>query len=157
MMDQWRDALVDDTASGHIQVWFAVHGSDSEQRSLAMASNITVDAALLLLEHASTDVLYTLCGNRALASEVLGFAFVEKSELRSVIALNPAAPVHIKLSVPLSELSGAGINRFLQAVAASPEESAGLFAYHARDPRVTLGDAWKTVRSRDRTVADEAP
>ena len=154
-IDQWREALEAETAPGSIQVWFAAHGSDSEQRSLATASNITVDAALLLLTNGQKEIVETLCLNRAVLPEFLALAYAERPDLRSVIALNPAAPVHVKMPLPLIDLSGAGINRFLQAVSASPEESDALFAFHAReDPRLTLGHAWMAIRSPDRAVGD---
>lgn len=128
---------------------YARSGTDVERTALAANPALPIDVALLLSRDPSLGVRQTLAGNDGTDTEVL-WALAGDSDLDpDVVADNWNAPVALKLSRPLWNMTRRSLEKFFLAVQATVEEREQVLELQGtlgpRSKRL-LGEVWGKIR-----------
>lgn len=146
---EWADRLEDPDLPGAAAYWYAAHGTLVQQLYLTGHAALPQDAAVLMATEGSPEVRRALAFEDVTSTYVLELLAQHDDADFEAIAGNWNAPVVRKLDLLLWKHTRRSIEKFYEAVRASPEERAELDHLHntlGDRSRRTLGDAWTQIR-----------
>lgn len=115
----------------------------------ALSDSVTDEDVVALAELGDERVGLALAGNENLSAQALQLVADTFPVLRGAVALQVAAPAHIKEAYPVSYHSPASLERYLTDKRATHDQRVRFFAIAdlapAGSPSELLGDVWLSV------------
>jgi hypothetical protein len=145
--EEWRSRLRDPALPAAVAYYFARNGSVDERFELTCNDSLPLDAVLALVEDPHEAVFSGVVSCPSITADLLHYAVGLHPELKEVASGEPNAGLPTKFGISLEKTTTRSLLKFFQDVRADESERSLLLSMFIEHPQITLGEAWKSVRT----------
>lgn len=144
---EWRSKLGDPALPAAAAYYFARRGSVEERFELTHNESLPLDAVLALVEDPHEAVFSGIVSCPSITADLLDYAVELHPELEEVASGEPNASLPSKFGISLEKTTTRSLLKFFKDVRADESERNLLLSMGIEHPQITLGEAWKSVRT----------